>query len=355
MDACPLYPLALTMLSTIILMLCLLSVIAVHLAAWGLLLAAGLRWARKRDWTWRRLIAVTLVLNAVAIGIDLLLVLLMMRFRLDGIGMAVLSLASLILIPTVVLSRSFHLSTLRAIQAWLPTLFAGVAMLGFTTFVIRPFITEPFVCPTNGMAPTLLGLHGEGLCSRCGGTNYFSLPPADYPHPISVPAICPKFHVTEHHLTTTPESFIGDRFFIAKYLKPRRWDLIVFDAPADPGHLYVQRVVGLPGESITLENGGIKVDGVQLELPEELQGIEYLTRLDHHGAVMETTCATPDNPAVLGEGEYYVLGDFSDLSLDSRFWDRGAPGHPNYAVPASNIRGVVTHRVWPLSRWKVMR
>ncbi|WP_442483834.1 signal peptidase I [Aeoliella sp. SH292] len=338
-------------------MLCLFSAIAVHLVAWGLLLAAGLRWARRRDWTWRRLIAVTFVLNFATIGIDLLLVILMIQFGLDEVAMAVLSLVSLVLIPMVALSLNFHLSTLRAIQAWLPTLFAGVAMLGFTTFVIRPFITEPFVSPSNGMAPTLLGLHGEGSCSRCGNTNYFSIPPAEYPAPPTVPAICSQFHLTNHN-TASDKPVMSDRFFIAKYLKPRRWDLLVFDAPPDPGQLYVQRVVGLPGESIILENGGIKVDGVQLDLPEELQGIEYLTRLDSldsYGQVMAANCATPENPAVLGEGEYFVLGDFSAISSDSRFWEQGVPGHPNYAVPASNIRGVVTHRVWPLSRWKVLR
>jgi signal peptidase I len=343
------------MFYTIILASVVFATILVHLVAWGLLLAVGLRWARRRDWTWKRLISTTLLLNFVAYGVELLLVSMMMRFRSEAIAMVVLLLSCMMLIPLVILSVSFRLSALRAFQAWLPTLLSGVAVLGFTTLLVRPFIIEPFVCPTNGMAPTLLGLHGEGLCSRCGGTNYFSLPPMEYPHPIGVPAICPKFHLTEHHFTTPSEPVNGDRFVIAKYLKPRRWDLIVFDAPGDPGSLYVQRVVGLPGESITLENGGITVDGVQLDLPEELQGIEYLTRLDSYGQVMAAICAKPDNPAILGEGEYFVLGDFSAMSSDSRFWEQGVPGHPNYAVPASNIRGVVTHRVWPLSRWKVLR
>lgn len=64
----------------------------------------------------------------------------------------------------------------------------------------------------------------------------------------------------------------------------------------------------------------------------------------------------PARPAILGDDEYFVLGDFSVSSRDARFWDRSLEGreHP-YAIPESSIDGVVTHIYWPLQRMRVFR
>ena len=60
-----------------------------------------------------------------------------------------------------------------------------------------------------------------------------------------------------------------------------------------------------------------------------------------------------DNAVVLGLDEYFVLGDFSARSKDSRLWQDGAPGHLPYAVPSDHIIGVVTQIYWPPERWRV--
>ena len=60
-------------------------------------------------------------------------------------------------------------------------------------------------------------------------------------------------------------------------------------------------------------------------------------------------------PVVLGEDEYFVLGDFSLQSMDSRLWETGAAGHPAFAVPKSHMRGVVTHVYWPPECWRILR
>ncbi len=64
---------------------------------------------------------------------------------------------------------------------------------------------------------------------------------------------------------------------------------------------------------------------------------------------------SPTRPAQLADDEYYVLGDFSVASADSRLWHSGAPNHHPYAVPAANLVGVVTHIYWPVSRWRSFR
>jgi signal peptidase I len=141
----------------------------------------------------------------------------------------------------------------------------------------------------------------------------------------------------------------GDRFLVSKRIAPQRWDIIVFRLPADPSYIYVKRLVGLPGEVLFLRDGAVWINGERLAPSKSLHGIEYLTKLER--APMKSS-AEESNPAKLGPGEYFVLGDFSAQAADSRFWERGAPGHPRYAVPEEYIIGVVTHIFWPPERWR---
>jgi signal peptidase I len=164
--------------------------------------------------------------------------------------------------------------------------------------------------------------------------------------------ICEKgFHVSEvkdfdRHVRG------GDRMLVAKFLKPRRWDLIVFRYPEDPSVMYVKRLVGLPGEEMLIDGGAVWADGKRLPLPDSLRGIEYLSEMP--GGHVELW-GTRAHPAKLGPDEYFVLGDFSAQAKDSRLWEQGAPGHPPYAVPQSYLRGVVTHIYWPLQRCRTLR
>jgi signal peptidase I len=163
--------------------------------------------------------------------------------------------------------------------------------------------------------------------------------------------ICDNFHVAQMpDVDRTVES--GDRVLVARFLAPRRWDLVVFRFPEDPSQFHVDRLVGLPGERIHIADGAAWANGKKLVPPDSLKGIEYTSQLpstfgDLWGAV--------NRPAVLAENEYYVLGDFSAQSKDSRLWEQGAPGHHPYAVPESHVHGVVTHIYWPLNRCRVLR
>ena len=133
--------------------------------------------------------------------------------------------------------------------------------------------------------------------------------------------------------------------------------MVTFRFPSDPKIIYVKRLVGLPGETVYIKDGAVWIDGRKLDPPPSLKGLDYVTGMPSMPDMPPIMIAagTPDRPAVLGPDEYFMLGDFSAQSMDSRLWDKGAPGHPPYAVPESYIIGVVTHIYWPPSRWRILR
>jgi signal peptidase I len=105
-------------------------------------------------------------------------------------------------------------------------------------------------------------------------------------------------------------------------LRPiRRGDIIVFRYPENPETDYVKRVVGLPGERVTIESKKVYIDGKPLDeaytvftdeqvIPDQRQGMlpEPWRSRDHFG------------PFVVPAGQYFAMGDNRDHSYDSRYW-----------------------------------
>jgi signal peptidase I len=122
-------------------------------------------------------------------------------------------------------------------------------------------------------------------------------------------------------------------------------DIVVFATPANE-HCggtkatdLVKRVVGLPGESISLSRGSKKyllIDGRRLNEP-------WLSPSEN-GSTYPGPSGTPyglTKPYVIPPNTYYVLGDNRTDSCDSRYWG---------PVPKSTVVGKVVAIVWPLSR-----
>jgi signal peptidase I len=120
---------------------------------------------------------------------------------------------------------------------------------------------------------------------------------------------------------TDDRVFSGDFLISAKFLRPRRWDLIAFRYPEDPSIPYVMRVVGMPGEQVAIKNGDVWIDGARAKNPGNISGLVYLA----HPLAEESVIW---GPVQLNRGEYLVLGDFSRRSKDSRVGDRRARSSP---------------------------
>lgn len=107
----------------------------------------------------------------------------------------------------------------------------------------------------------------------------------------------------------------GDKCVVSKlsyYLgDPDRYDIVAYKQRDDGNSYYdIKRVIGLPGETVLIENGKIYIDGEELtDMPVD----DYIFT----GGLADTGCT-------LGEDEYFLLGDNLNNSRDSRYVNIGS-------------------------------
>lgn len=111
---------------------------------------------------------------------------------------------------------------------------------------------------------------------------------------------------------------------------PERGEVVVFRYPSDPGSYFIKRIIGLPGETVTIREGRVSVTSAQ---GTEVLNESYTLKND----------TTSNAEQTLGKEEYFVMGDNRNFSFDSRSWG---------PVPAKNIVGVVRFRLWPFQSAK---
>lgn len=131
----------------------------------------------------------------------------------------------------------------------------------------------------------------------------------------------------------------GDRLLMdrlsLKLFGPQRFDIVMFHTEGGSGRS-IKRVVGLPGETVQIQNGRIFIDGEEMEIPE----VVPVTAISIAGQA--------ENPVSLKEGEYFVLSDNRDAGEDSRFESTG-----NVSVRA--MEGKIWVRISPLERFGLVK
>jgi signal peptidase I len=246
-------------------------------------------------------------------------------------------------VTCLIIKSCLRCSLGQAIRAWVISLFAVPVFLALLLFVVRPFVAERFIVPSNSMAPIVVGWHFIGVCPNCGGVMVSSANTlGEFGRPDSDRGVCTVCMQAGPINDVSTEVEEADRIVVNKLLAPRRWDIIAFRSPTDHDYIYIKRVVGLPRETVFIEDDAIFINDERQTPQGVLSGLKFTRNRQPY----QQPAATRGDPFRLGENGYFVLGDFSEISSDSRHWG---------PVPRGNIEGVVTLRYWPPSRWHIFR
>ena len=127
-----------------------------------------------------------------------------------------------------------------------------------------------------------------------------------------------------------PELLDQERIFVNKFVyhfeEIHRGDIVVFWYPKDPSKSFIKRVLGIPGDVVSIRDGQVYING---QLVEERYVPRGYQDADSYPVVR------------VREGHYYVLGDHRNASNDSRSWG---------LVPRKYIYGKAVFRYWPVEK-----
>lgn len=125
----------------------------------------------------------------------------------------------------------------------------------------------------------------------------------------------------------------GERI-VYPFHPPQRGDIVVLHPPIDQGKPYIKRVIGLPGETISIQDGSVFINGERLEEP-------YLNGLSTSwpGALGNEEIRIP-------EGQVFVLGDNRNNSTDSRYFG---------PIEIDEIIGKAWISYWPTDEFGILQ
>lgn len=116
---------------------------------------------------------------------------------------------------------------------------------------------------------------------------------------------------------------------------PDRGEVVVFRYPNDPSTFFIKRIIGLPGERVTVSDGKIVIYNGENKGGFLLKESYLPANLSTQGSVDVT----------ISSGEYFVMGDNRPYSFDSRSWGK---------LPAKDIIGIARIRLWPVSGLEIL-
>ncbi len=177
-----------------------------------------------------------------------------------------------------------------------PILIAGILAL-----FIRTFIVQPFKIPSNSMYPTL----------RPGDRIFVN-----------------KFTYGTHLPFTD--------IVLPEERSPEKGDIIVFTSPIEKKKYLVKRFVAKSGESVLIKNGELFVDGESMNMY-PFNRFFYYNRGEY---------GLDGKKITVPEGHFFVLGDNSANSMDSRYWG---------FVPDRNLVGKAFIVHWPIGRMQLIK
>ena len=171
---------------------------------------------------------------------------------------------------------------------------------------------------------------------------------------------------------------IGDFLFVNKALygaevplmgarlpavrEPHRNDILVFDSVEEPGLKVVKRLIGMPGDTLSMEGGqlyrnGLKVDEPYVVHTDQARSEDAMQRLKMrewqlpHLVQRDAAAYKPDlqewGPIVVPADSFFMMGDNRDSSYDGRYWG---------FLPRDNVRGrpLLVYFSYDASSWRAL-
>ena len=128
--------------------------------------------------------------------------------------------------------------------------------------------------------------------------------------------------------------------------EPERYDIVVF--PVEDSETYfIKRIIGLPSETVYIDENGDIYIGTTETIYEDTDGTlhneaEKLSETYGKNTIQENMGGIAAKPVTLGENEYFVMGDNRNNSKDSRSEEIGP-------ISGDRLQGKAVFRLWP---WK---
>lgn len=123
-----------------------------------------------------------------------------------------------------------------------------------------------------------------------------------------------------------------------RFQQPQRGEVIVFRYPQDPREYFIKRIIGLPGETLKMDQGDIYLSDKSTN--------EWTKITETYLPSTDQTFALDSKELTLGPDEFFVLGDNRAHSRDSRFF---GPLNRRYLVGRVMLRGL------PISRAQIFK
>ena len=210
------------------------------------------------------------------------------------------------------------------IREWIESILVALVL----AIVIRTYFVQPFKIPSGSMRMTLI----EGDHLFVNKLRYG-------------PILLPELHSPDFvkQLTGSDYDIHWPQFLqplagirLPGFGHPQRGDIVVFVYPEDRTKDFIKRLIGLPGDQIEIKDGGIYVNGQQVMDP-RIRNTYYYNRGDY---------GQEGVPITVPPGHYFMLGDNSGSSHDSRYWG---------FIDEKDIVGKADFLFWPLNRIRLIK
>jgi len=147
---------------------------------------------------------------------------------------------------------------------------------------------------------------------------------------LAIRAVAQNYQVEGHSMDPTMHN--GEFVIVLKadywFHQPQTGDIVVLKDPEDPSRNFIKRIIGKPGDTVSVHNGFVYLNGQPLHEPYIAQQPAYTTQ-----------------PQKIPQGYYWVLGDNRNDSNDSHIWG---------LLPRDYVIGKAWLVYWPPSLWRMV-